>query len=295
MKPAPFEYHAPTSLEEALSLIAGSDGDGKLLAGGQSLVPAMNFRIMQPSVLVDLNPIKSLNYIESENGWIRIGAMTRQSQVESDPRVAEQAPLLHDAMPLIAHRQIRNRGTIGGSLVHADPAAELPVVAVTLGAEMVIRGQQQERTVGADSFFQGMFTTAVGPDEILTEIRIPPRPADSGWSFQELARRAGDYAMAGVAVQITLDADGVCQAARLVYLNVGDGPTDAKQAASLLVGEKRTPGLFESAAQKAAEDEIFPYGNVHASAEYQRHLARVLTNRALGQAWDRAAASVASG
>jgi len=295
MKPAPFEYHAPSSLEEALSLISESGGDAKLLAGGQSLVPAMNFRIMQPSVLVDLNPVESLNYIESKGEWLRIGAMTRQAQVENDPSVAEWSPLLHEAMPLIAHRQIRNRGTIGGSLVHADPAAELPVVAVALGAEMVIRGEQGERTVAADSFFQGMFTTAVQPDEILTEIRIPPKPAASGWSFQELARRAGDYAMAGVAVHVGLDREGVCQRARLVYLNVGDGPTDAKQAASMLVGEVRTPDLFESAAQKAADDEIFPYGNVHATPDYQRHLARVLTMRALAQAWERAAAAAAGG
>jgi CO/xanthine dehydrogenase FAD-binding subunit len=292
MKPAPFEYRAPTSLEEALSLIADSHGDSKLLAGGQSLVPAMNFRIMQPSVLVDLNPVESMSYIKADaDGGLRIGAMTRQAQVEHDPSVGERAPLLHQAMPLIAHRQIRNRGTIGGSLVHADPAAELPVVAVALGADMAIRGQNGERSVSADSFFQGMFTTAVQPDEILTEIRFPPRPAGSGWSFQELARRAGDYAMAGVAAVVGLDDDGVCQWARLVYLNVGDGPTDAKGAASVLVGESGSQDLFEAAADKAAADEIFPYGNVHASAEYQRHLARVLTVRALGQAWERARTS----
>ncbi|MGA9534073.1 MAG: xanthine dehydrogenase family protein subunit M [Anaerolineales bacterium] len=292
MKPASFEYHAPTSLEEALSLIADSHGDSKLLAGGQSLVPAMNFRIMQPAVLVDLNPIESMDYIKTDDeGGLRIGAMTRQAQVESDPNVAESAPLLHEAMPLIAHRQIRNRGTIGGSLVHADPAAELPVVAVTLGAEMVIHGQSGERSVSADSFFQGMFTTDVQPDEILTEIRFPPQPAGSGWSFQELARRAGDYAMAGVAVLVSLDDEGVCQRARVVYLNVGDGPTDATQAASILIGERGTPDLFEAAAEKAAADEIFPYGNVHASVDYQQHLARVLTVRALSQAWERAAPS----
>jgi CO/xanthine dehydrogenase FAD-binding subunit len=291
MKPAPFEYRAPQSLEEALEHITGSTGDVKLLAGGQSLVPAMNFRIMLPTVLVDLNRLESLDFIEQDaDGWLRIGAMTRQSRIEDDPLVAERAPLLYDAMPLIAHRQIRNRGTIGGSLVHADPAAELPVVAVALGAEMVIRGKSGERTVDAGSFFQGMFTTAVQPDEVLTEVRFPPHGGRTGWSFKELARRSGDYAMAGVAAVVGLDEAGECERAKLVYLNVGDGPVDATGAAATLVGASGTAEAYEAAADKAASDEIFPYGNVHATPEYQLHLARVLTERALAEAWDRALA-----
>lgn len=288
MKPAPFKYERPHSVEEALTALAESDGDVKLLAGGQSLVPAMNFRIMQPSVLVDLNRIQALNYIETEAGALRIGAMTRQAQVEKHSAVAGVAPLLHQAMPLIAHPQIRNRGTIGGSMVHADPAAELPVVAVALGAEFKIASRQGERTVTAPEFFQGMFTTAVGPDELLTEIHFPANPSRTGWSFQEIARRHGDYAMAGLAAGVTLDEAGSCQRARLVYLNMGDGPVDAVESAELLVGQKASTELFEQVGQHATDSEIFPFGNVHASPEYQSHLARVLTKRCLAEAWQRA-------
>lgn len=289
MKPAPFEYYAPSSTEEALALLAESGPDAKLLAGGQSLVPAMNFRIMQPSVLIDLNSIGELTYIEPDSeAGVRIGAMTRQAEVENSDLVRQELPLLHQTMPLIAHPQIRNRGTVGGSLVHADPAAELPVVAVAVGAELKIENGSGERWVPAAEFFEGMFTTAVGPEEMLTEIRLPSVGPRSGSSFQELARRSGDYAMAGVAAALALDSDGRCQESRLVYLNVGDGPTDAEEAAGMLAGEARSEELFEAVAQKASQDEIFPFGNVHATPEYQRHLARVLTLRALADAWDRA-------
>ncbi len=290
MKPAPFEYYAPSSVEEAMALLAESGSDAKLLAGGQSLVPAMNFRIMQPSVLIDLNRIQGLAYIEPDNdAGLRIGAMTRQSQVEHNQLVAERLPLLSQTLPLIAHPQIRNRGTVGGSLVHADPAAELPVVAVALGAELTIQGQDGERRVGADEFFEGMFTTAVGPQEILREVHFPGVGPRTGSSFQEVARRAGDYAMAGVAVILTVDESGQCERARIVYLNLGDGPVDAVEAAHLLVGEGASEELFGVAAEKATRDEIIPFGNVHATPEYQRHLAYVLTLRALKQAWRGAA------
>jgi carbon-monoxide dehydrogenase medium subunit len=194
------------------------------------------------------------------------------------------------ALPMIAHPQIRNRGTIGGSMVHADPAAELPVVAVAAEAQFTIRGPDSERVVAASDFFQGMFTTAVGPDELLTEIHFPAVPARTGWSFKEIARRHGDYAMAGVAVGITLAEDNTCQVARLVYLNVGDGPIDAVDSATLLVGEAQSEALFEQVAERAAGDEIFPFGNVHTTPEYQAHLARVLTKRGLQEAWQRALA-----
>jgi carbon-monoxide dehydrogenase medium subunit len=292
MKPAPFAYHAPTSEAEALSLLESASGDAKLLAGGQSLVPAMNFRIMQPSVIIDLNAIKSLSYIKkAEEGGLHIGAMTRQSTVERDLDVKAKVPLLHLAMPLIAHRQIRNRGTIGGSLVHADPAAELPVVAFLLGAKMTIAGNGGERTVAADDFFQGMFTTDVGDTELLKSVHFPATAPRTGFSFLEVARRSGDYAMAGVASMIRLADEGDCREAKLVYLNVGDGPCPAPQAAALLENEPRSQELFRAAADKAAAEEIFPFGNVHATPEYQRHLAKVLTERALHEAWDRALAA----
>lgn len=293
MKPAPFEYHAPSSVDAVLSLLAEAGADAKLLAGGQSLVPAMNFRIMQPSVLIDLNGIDDLDYIEAAaDGSLHIGAMARQSQVEHSEAVASQAPLLRETLPLIAHPQIRNRGTIGGSMVHADPAAELPVVALALEAEMKIQGPEGERWVAAADFFQGMFTTAVGPEDMLVEVKFPAPTARSGWAFEELARRSGDYAMAGVAAGVVLDEEGACESARLVYLNVGDGPIRAQSAEKLLAGEHGSKELFEAAGNKAASDEITPYGNVHASPEYQGHLAKVLTVRALAHAWSRAEAQL---
>jgi carbon-monoxide dehydrogenase medium subunit len=290
MKPAPFVYHAPESVDQAIELLGEVGEDAKLLAGGQSLVPAMNFRILQPSVLIDLNRIDALTYLEpTDDGGVRMGAMTRQAAVEHSEEVAKRVPLLQLAMPLIAHPQIRNRGTIGGSLAHADPAAELPVAAVAADASFVIRHNGSQRTVAAPEFFQGMFTTDLGPQDLLVEIQWPGTPARTGWAFEEVTRRSGDYAMAGVAARVTLAQDGACEQARLVYLNVGDGPTLAPQAADMLRGQSRSSDLFAEAADKAAADEIFPFGNVHASPNYQRHLARVLTIRALENAWQRAA------
>jgi len=296
MKPPPFEYQAPDSLEGALAILAEHGDEAKVLAGGQSLIPAMNFRVAQPTLLVDLNGLAELSYIrQADDGGLLIGAMTRQRQLELDELVAESAPLLHEAMPHIAHPQIRNRGTLGGSLVHADPASELPVVALARGATMRVRGPDGEREVPAESFFLGMFTTDLQPEEILVEVALPPMPANAGWSFKEVSRRRGDYAMMGVGTLVTLDEKGVCQQASLVYLNAGDGPVAAPQAAEALQGEKQTPEAVEAAAVKAAEDEIEPFGNVHASVEYQRHLARVLTRQALETAFERAAASLKNG
>jgi aerobic carbon-monoxide dehydrogenase medium subunit len=289
MKPAPFDYFAPDSLEEALDLLAQYGYDAKLLAGGQSLIPAMNFRLTQPAVLVDLNRLQTLDSIEPGNGGgLRLGAMTRQRTVERDPRVAKRAPLLAEAMPQIAHPQIRNRGTIGGSIVHADPAAELPVVAVALDARFQVRGPNGTRWIAAADFFQGTFAIDLAPDEILLAVEFPPWPARSGWSFMEVARRQGDYALVGAAAVVTLDENGRCQQARLVYLNVGEKPVDAHAAASLLTGETITPEIIEAAANTAADSEIDPGGNIHASVSYQRHLTRVLTRRALATALTRA-------
>lgn len=296
MKPPPFEYQAPDSLEGALAILAEHGDEAKVLAGGQSLIPAMNFRVAQPTLLVDLNGLTELDYVRRDDGGgLLVGAMTRQRRLEFDDLVAESAPLLHETMPHIAHPQIRNRGTLGGSLVHADPASELPVVALTTGATMRVRGPDGERDVPAESFFLGMFVTDLQPEEILVEVALPPMPSNTGWSFKEVSRRRGDYAMMGVGVLVTLDKKGVCQQASLVYLNAGDGPVAAPQAAEALQGEKQTPEAIEAAVAMAAENEIDPFGNVHASVEYQRHLARVLTRQALETAFERAAVSLKNG
>lgn len=288
MKPAPFEYHAPTSLEQALEFKARYGDDAKLLAGGQSLVPAMNFRIMQPGMLVDLNRMDELSYIHEAGDVIRIGSMSRERHLEFDALIEKHAPLLHEAVPFIAHPQIRNRGTIGGSIVNADPAAELPVLMLALSARLKAKNASAERWIDARDFFIGMFTTALEPDEILVEIEVPFMPTNTGWSFMEVAPRAGDYALMGVAVQVMLDETGKCQQAKLVYLNAGEGPIDAQEAAQLLQGETITDALMEDAALHASEKEITPFGNVHTSPEFQRHLAKVLTKKTLKQAIQRA-------
>jgi carbon-monoxide dehydrogenase medium subunit len=288
MKPPPFKYLAPDSLEQALELMAQYGKEAKLLAGGQSLIPAMNFRVAQPAVLVDLNRITALDYIQTQgDGSLAVGAMTRQRELEFDPQIAARVPLLHECMPHVAHPQIRNRGTLGGSLAHADPAAELPVVALAASARMRAQSSQSERWIEADQFFQGMFTTALQPGEILVEVVFPPAQAGTGWSFLEASRRRGDYAMMGVAAGLSLDAEGICREARLVYMNAGDGPIEARQAAAGLGGQRPGPEVFEQAAA-AAQQEIDPLGNVHASVAYQRHLATVLTRRALAVAAERA-------
>jgi carbon-monoxide dehydrogenase medium subunit len=288
MKPAPFEYYVPDSIEQALDLLHEHGDSAKLLAGGQSLVPAMNFRVVQPGVLVDLNRIGDLRYIREENATLQVGAMTLERALEFDPVISRRTPLLAEVMPHVAHPQIRNRGTLGGSLANADPAAELPVIMLALGARLKVRNAEGERWVAAPNFFTGMFTTDLAADEILVEIELPITQARTGWSFKEVAPRAGDYALMGVAALVMLDEDGRCMQARLVYLNAGDGPVDAKEAANLLVGEIPDADTIEEAAELASQKEINPFGNIHASSDFQRHLARVLTRKTLLQAVERA-------
>ena len=281
MKPAPFEYHAPDSLEEALTLAQTHGFDGKLLAGGQSLIPVMNFRLAQPTALIDLNPITSLDFIETTaDNSLRIGAMVRQSRLEKSTVIQTHAPLIHQTMPVVAHSQIRNRGTIGGSLAHADPAGELPVLAVALNAEFKLQKVGAERWVSASEFYQDLFETALLDDEILTEIIIPPAPARTGYGFHELARRHGDYAQAGAAAVLTFDESQVCTAAKLVFLNVGPIPMDAKNAAQMLVGNKLSEELIKEVSE-ACKQEIDPVGDLHGSAEYKSHLASVMVKRAI--------------
>lgn len=263
--------------------------EAKILAGGQSLVPTMNFRLARPSALIDLNRIEELFFIEKEkSAGLRIGAMTRQRKVERSKLIAEKAPLIHEAMPYIAHPQIRNRGTVGGSLAHADPAAELPAVMLALDAQFLLRGQKGERTIAAKEFFIDLFFTALEPDELLVEIKLPSLPKRTGWAFCEIARRHGDFALVGAAAVVTLDTKSHCKEARIVLMSVGNGPIQAAQAQQRLIGQKPTQGAIRAAADLAAEKDIDPPSDMHASVEYRRHLAKVLTERALTQAFERA-------
>jgi len=292
MKPAPFEYFIPDSIDQALELLHEHGDDAKILAGGQSLVPAMNFRIHQPGVLIDINRVPELNHIREDGNVIRVGAMARERHLEFDDLLAKRTPLLHETVPFIAHPQIRNRGTVGGSLVNADPAAELPVLMLALDTRLKARSVSGERWFDAKDFFMGMFTTALTSDEILVEIELPVMPPRTGWSFMEVAPRVGDYALMGVAALVNLEENGKCKGARLVYLNAGDGPVDAYEASKNLVGEQLNDSLIESAAKLASEKEITPFGNVHASPDFQRHLANVLTKKAIKKAVKRAEESL---
>ncbi|WP_428265636.1 FAD binding domain-containing protein [Haliangium sp.] len=292
MKPAPFLYFRPDSVEEAVALLGEHGDEAKVLAGGQSLVPAMNFRLAQPAALVDINRVTELAFIEpSAAGGLRVGATTRQRAVELSPLVAERAPLVAETMPWIAHVQIRNRGTFGGSVAHADPAAELPALMLALKARMRVRGPAGERWIEAADFFTGLLSTALEPDELLVEIELPPPPARSGHAFVELSRRRGDYAMVGVAAVVELSDKGLIAGARMTLLGVGEGPVEAAQAVSTLIGQAPGAKLFEAAAAAAAGADLGPdgpHGDVHASADYRRHLTRVLTTRALARACERA-------
>jgi carbon-monoxide dehydrogenase medium subunit len=289
MKPAPFRYVAAESLAAALALKAEHGDDARFLAGGQSLVPAMNFRLAQPAVVVDINPLAELDFVRAAgDGAVRIGALTRNRTLERDPLVAARQPLIREAVPHVAHPQIRNRGTLGGNLAHADPASELPAVLLALDARLRVQSARGERWIAAREFFRGVFTTALRADELLAEIELPGLPPRAGTCFMEVARRRGDYAMMGVAAIVALDADGRCTHARLAYCNAGDTPVGAGAAQALVGGA--IGGSEIDAVAAAAQRELDPPGNVHASKAFQRHLAGVLTRRALQAAVNRAGA-----
>lgn len=289
MKPPPFEYHAPTTLAEALTLLTQHGDEAKALAGGQSLIPVLNFRLARPSVIVDLNRIDELIGIDATGPSLRIAAMTRQRAAERSTEVAERAPMLAAALTHVAHPQIRTRGTVGGSVAHADPAAELPAVMLALDARFRLRREADERTVAAGDFFTGLFSTALQVDELLIDIEIPAPAARSGWAFEEVARRHGDFALVAVAARVVLDSAGAVSDARLAYVNAGPGPFRSARAEAVLVGQRPEPDLIRAAAAAAFED-ARPAGDVHASAAYRRQLTRVLTARALDAAFARAAA-----
>lgn len=292
MKPAPFKYTSPPTLTSALELLAENAYDAKLLAGGQSLIPAMNFRLTQPTMLIDLNRIGELDYVRTKNAnTVQIGSMTRQRTLERSRLIRDMLPLMSETLPFISHSQIRNRGTIGGSLAHADPAAELPAILVALQGRLRLRNRMGERWVAAEAFFKGIFTTELAQDEIIVEVEYPSVSKGEGWSFLEFSRRKGDYALMGVAATLTVDLQGLCRSARLVYLNSGEIPLVAFQATELMEGEKPSDLLFEAVARVAAQDVIAPTANIHASVPYLRHLAYSLTKNALKVAVSRALAS----
>ncbi|MGD9903675.1 MAG: xanthine dehydrogenase family protein subunit M [Vicinamibacterales bacterium] len=289
MKPAPFVYHRPDTLDEALHLVAEHAGEAKALAGGQSLVPAMNFRLAQPAVVVDLNRVPALAGLEAvAGGGLRLGAMARQRALEHDPTVGRLAPLLAEAMPLVAHPPIRTRGTLGGSLAHADPAAELPAVMLALDATFGVRSRAGARTIAAADFFLGLFTTALANDELVVEATLPPLPPFSGWAVDEVSRRHGDFALAGAAAVVTLDGRGHVGAVRIGLFGVHDCAVRAVNAEGTLAGEAPTNAAIAAAAHAAAWRDASPVGDLHASPHYRRHLTDVLVRRVLARAVERA-------
>lgn len=284
MKPPAFEYHCPASIEHVLALLGEHGDQAKLLAGGQSLMPALNFRLAAPSVLVDLNRIEALGGVRTaSDGRLAAGAMTRHRFFETDASIGRHLPLVQHAMASVAHVAIRNRGTIGGSLCHADPSAEWPALCLACEAGMVIRGAGGLRRVRADDFSLGLFTTALAPEEILVEVDFPPWPEGRRWGFQEIARRHGDFAIVGVACVLDLDADGRCHHARIVVFGAADGPVLASDAANELM--QRVPGASDSLrAARAARSAIDCRSDQHASAHYRSELIEVLTERAIAEA-----------
>ena len=285
MKSAAFRHLSPRSLDEAIALLGDQDGDEvKLIAGGQSLMPLMALRFSRPDALVDLNGIPGLAGVRAtDDGGIAIGAMTRTRVLETDALVAERAPLAAAAAPFVAHRAIRNRGTVGGSVAHADPAAELPAVMVALEATIVAQGPAGRREIAAADFFAGYYSTVLRPDEILVELRIPAPAPRTGASFLEVSRRPGDFAMVAACATVTVDAAGACTAARIALTGVGSGPVVPDEAIAAIVG-RRVDEASAKAAGDAAAVAIQPPSDVHASADYRRHLAGVLVGRILTRA-----------
>jgi carbon-monoxide dehydrogenase medium subunit len=286
LKPPPFEYSIARSVEEAVDLLAEHGDEAKVLAGGQSLLPLMSLRLARPAVLVDINPVAGLAGV-SDGAGLELGAMVRHRAAERSAEVRAEAPLVADALRLVGHAAIRSRGTIGGSLAHADPAAELPAVVLALDGEVVATSRRGSRTVAAADLFVGFLTTALEPDELLTAVRLPAGPAGAGWSFQEFSRRSGDFGVVGVACLLALDGNGRVGRARLAFSGVGGTPVRAGAAEAMLAGATPSGELWEEAG-RAAAGELDPPGDLHGTPAYRQHLAAVLARRALAEAFDRA-------
>ncbi len=286
---ATFEYRAATSVQEAVELLAANGDDAKILAGGQSLLPLINLGLAQPTLLVDINTISGLDGIQEVNGSVAVGALVRHAAAEHSDAIKRACPLLAEALPLIGDRQVRNRGTMGGSIAHADPVAELPTVAVCLDAKMRLDGTRGSRDVPAADFFVTYLTTAIEPTEVLTAVWFPVCPAGAGVSFQELVRRKGDFAIVAAAAVIELAADGTCRKVNLALAGVAPTPIRATAAEEMLRGQRPSPDLLRRAAVAAAQaDNVDPESDVMASADYRRAMAEVYARRALAEAAQRA-------
>ena len=286
MKLPPVEYEAPATVAEAIELLAEHLDEASVLAGGQSLIPLLALRLARPAVLIDINGVDELSGVSATDGWVAIGAMTREYVAEESESVAGTVPLLAAALPLIGHEAIRSRGTIGGSLAHADPAAELPAVARALDAEFVVRGQSGMRVIPAAEWFEGFLTTSRRPDELLVEVRFPAAGPGTGTSFQEVARRHGDFAIVGLAASLTL-CDGTISDARLAFAGMSDVPVRASGAEDLLAGERPSAELFDEAARRATGD-LDPPADLHGSSDYRKKVAAALVRRGLRAAADNA-------
>jgi len=286
MKPAPFDYYRPSSLEEAFQLLSQCGDEGKVIAGGQSLVPILNMRLSTPECLIDINGLQELDYIRCEDGWLKIGALTRQRNVERSALVREKCPLLAEAIPFIGHMQTRNRGTVGGSVAHADPTAELPLSLLALNGTAVIQNGEETRETALRDFFITYLTTDIMPGELLTEIRVPLDELPRGYAFQEFSRRHGDFALVAAACLLDADETGRITAARLTLGGVDAVPVLAEEAAELLIGERLSQTLLEEAGRRAAEN-VDPESDLHATREYRLHLARVFAKKAIQTAYQR--------
>jgi aerobic carbon-monoxide dehydrogenase medium subunit len=286
MIPPSFEYFRPGTVPEAIALLQQHGDEAKILSGGQSLIPMMKLRLARPAYLIDINRIKGLSYIKEEGSYLKIGGLTREAELEASPLVQSKYPLLLDTTTVIADPQVRNLATVGGNLAHGDPANDHPATMIALGAQVVATGAKGERVIPIEDFFVSLFTTALRPDEILTEIRVPIPPARSGGAYFKLERKVGDFATAAVAAQLTLDDKGSVQKVGIGLTNVGATPIKAKSAEDFLRGKKLDDAAIAQAAQLAGKD-AQPSADLRGPAEYKRGLIQELTKRALLRARER--------
>ncbi|GCE06759.1 FAD binding domain-containing protein [Dictyobacter aurantiacus] len=285
MKPAPFQYRAPGALAETLALLDQCGPDAKILAGGQSLIPVLNMRLAAPRYLIDINRVAGLDYMEDRKGYLAIGALTRQRSVERAEIVRRRHPLLVEVIKYIGHMQIRNRGTIAGSIAHADPAAELPALLTCLDGEVVARNSSGERVIGADRLFTDHLTTSLEEGEILTEVRFPWLTPQAGWSCIEFARRSGDYALAGAIAIVCATSRGTCQSARISYFGIAPTPIRGHEIERMLIGTTLDEATLQTAARMAESLVDDDFNDIHATATYRRALVAEATRRALQIAW----------
>jgi CO/xanthine dehydrogenase FAD-binding subunit len=288
MKPAPFEYFAPTSVNEALDKLTELGYSGKVLAGGQSLIPAMNFRMARPAALVDLNKVKELSYITpTDDGGLKIGTMTRDSEIESSELVKQRFPIIAEAVKYIAHPQIRNRGTFGGAIAHADPAAQIPALALLLEAKLKILNKDGERWVDAQDFFVGPFMTVLEPQDLLVEVHLPPMANKTGCSYKQISRQKGGYAQAASIAKVTMDGEKI-KDVRVVLFSVGETPILTQEPTKVLTGQVPSMDAIETVAAYIAQNECDPGTDIHGTTEYRRNLVHVLVRRSLTEAIERA-------